>query len=101
MKQSGLLKRESDAYSHGLHAGYRFMRQLMYDLSCIALNETEGLGYERLNRYGEKLTELHDQFASIFNTDSNDREYSREVLDRRLRQIAGDEHFIPWEERYG
>lgn len=27
-------------------------------------------------------------------------EYTRGVVDRRLKKICG-EHFVPWEERYG
>jgi len=100
VKRSGLLAREEAAYRRGLRDGHRFMRQLMYDLMCIALNETEGFGFERLSRLCDKLATLHDEYAVIFNSDSKDQEYSRAVLDRKLRQIAGDEHFIPWEERY-
>ena len=100
MKQSGLMKREAASYMRGIRDGHRFMRQLMFDLSCIALNETEGFGTERINRFCDKLIALHDEYAVIFNGDSKDQEYSRDVLDRKLRQIAGDK-FIPWEERYG
>lgn len=100
MKQSGLMKREAAAYLRGLKEGKHFMRQLMFDLSCIALNETEGFGVERINRFCDKLIALHDEYATIFNADSKDQEYSRSVLDRKLQQIAGDK-FIPWEERYG
>lgn len=99
MKQSGMLKRESAAYLRGLRDGRHFMRQLMFDLSCLALNKTENMGYDRLNRYGAELTRLHDEFAVIFNGDTKDQEYSKSVLDRSLEQIAGDK-FIPWGERY-
>lgn len=100
MKPSGLIQRENRAYLAGLRDGKNFMRQLMFDLSCIALNETEGFGVERINRFCDKLIQLHDEYAVIFNSDSKDQEYSRSVLDRKLQQIAGDK-FIPWEERYG
>lgn len=99
MKQSGYAKAWNAGYLAGLRAGRNFMRQLMYDLSCLALNKTEGMGYDRLNRYGAELTRLHDEFAGIFNGDTKDQEYSKSVLDRSLEQIAG-EKFIPWEERY-
>ena len=98
MKQSGLMARENAAYLRGIRDGHRFMRQLMFDLSCIALNE-QGFGTERINRFCDKLLELHDEYAVIFNGDTKDQEYSRTVLDRKLQQIAG-ENFIPWEERY-
>ena len=100
MKPSGLIQRENAAYMRGLRDGKNFMRQLMFDLSCIALNETEGMGYDRISRFADKLIALHDEYAVIFNSDSKDQEYSKSVLDRRLQQIAG-EKFIPWEERYG
>ena len=99
MKPSGLIQRENRAYLKGMADGRRFMRQLMFDLSCIALNETESFGVERINRFCDKLIALHDEYAVIFNSDSKDQEYSRAVLDKKLKQIAGDK-FIPWEERY-
>lgn len=97
--KNAYMQKLTDMYMSGLRDGRRFMRQLMFDLSCVALNETEGMGYDRLNRFADKLMELHDEYAVIFNGDTKDQEYSRSVLDRRLQQIAGDK-FIPWEERY-
>jgi len=44
MKQSGLAKAYDAGYMEGLRVGRKFMRQLMFDLACIALNETEGMG---------------------------------------------------------
>lgn len=99
MKPSGMIQRENRAYLKGMADGKNFMRQLMFDLSCIALNETEGFGYDRISRFADKLIALHDEYAIIFNGDTKDQEYSKSVLDRRLQQIAG-ERFIPWEERY-
>lgn len=99
MKQSGLLRREIDAYNKGLRDGYRFMRQLMCDFFCIVLNK-HGYGYARINAMLDELMEMHDEFADIYNNDSRDQEYSHAALDRTLQQIAG-EHFVPWNERYG
>ena len=99
MKQSGLAKRENKAYLAGLRAGCRFMRQLMADLLVIVLHDHFKFSRNQIIKALDALSALHDEFAVVFNGDTKDQEYSREVLDRRLRKIAGD-MFVPWEERY-
>jgi len=100
MKQSGLVKRENAAYLKGIRDGHRFMRQLMADFACIVLHDSFKFSRSQINRFYDEMTALHDEYAVVFNGDTRDQEYSKEVLDRRLRKIAGD-MFIPWEERYG
>ena len=95
----GEQQRKRAAYNRGLADGRHFMRQMMFDLTCIALNDVYGFGPERIMRYYHRLIELNNEFANIYNGDTKDLEYSKRVLDRRLKQIAG-EHFVPWEERY-
>ena len=88
-------RREREA----IRAGIRFMRQLMADLLVIVLHDQFRFSRSQIIKALDALPALHDEFAVVFNGDTRDQEYSREVLDRRLRKIAGD-MFIPWEERY-
>lgn len=53
-------------------------------LSCIALNELYGMGFDRLTRYSEKLNELiseHYESPELL-------DYHRENLVRRLEQMG-------------
>lgn len=78
---------------------FRFARQLMADISFIALEEALGTDADKLEKFASSLSEIHDQFADIWNADSDDVEYSLDILDRRLKPICGS-HFQPAKERY-
>lgn len=57
--------------------------------ACVALNDTEGLGYMRLCRFAKRAMELMDEFY-------DDPELNRERLNRRLEQLGfrvEGEHF--------
>ena len=85
------IRRESALESH------RFTRQLMCDLAYIALNK-QGLGAKRLKQFANDLAALFDEYADIYNSDT-DKEYAMAKLDERLKQIFGPE-YQPWEVRY-
>lgn len=50
-------------------------------LACVALNDTEGLGYMRLCRFATHLEELCKEYYA-------DREQMEDQLNRRLEQIG-------------
>lgn len=49
--------------------------------ACVALNDTEGLGYVRLCRFARRVQELLDEYYS-------DMELNRERLNRRLTELG-------------
>lgn len=100
MKKSSFLARiEAQKQAEKLET-HRFTRQLMVDLSFIALNSELGLGAERLKKYANRLEAVYGEYADLWNSDDQDTEYSREKLDEKLKQIFGDD-FHPWTIRYG
>ena len=74
-------------------------RQLMVDILTIVLNREFGFGAKRLRRMWDTFSKMHDDFVTIWNEDSKDIEYTKQVMDRELKAICG-EYFVPWEERY-
>lgn len=103
MKQSGFLAKIEARHKREIEEAelntLRFTRQVMMDCVAIALNEVCGFGPERIKNIMDAVAENYAQFADLINADTDDQDYSWEVLDRKLRQICG-EYFVPMEERY-
>ena len=100
MNRNGFLDRVNRDKEAAMIQTHRFTRQLMVDLSYVALNKALGLGADRLKRYANALQEVYAEYADLWNADTHDTEYSRAKLDEKLTQICG-EYFVPWEKRYG
>lgn len=81
-------------------AAVHWSEQNMMDLAALVLNEQFGFGADRLEKFNRAMETMHDEFATIWNSDTADTEYSKAVLDRKLKEIYGD-RFVPWNERYG
>ena len=80
-----------------------FTIQQCTDMLLIAANEAFGFGEDRLVKLLEAYQRVFEDYAEMAIEDGRadpDIEYTREKVDRKLRQILGD-HFRPWEERYG
>lgn len=80
-----------------------FTRRQCADVLMIAAAEEFGFGPARLKRLKDRYDKVYDEYADLITSDSvadPGLEYTREKVDRRLKQIMG-EHFVPWEERYG
>lgn len=55
--------------------------QIALKCACVALNDTEGLGYLRLSKFGVHLREIIDEYYS-------DVELGEMRLNRRLEQLG-------------
>lgn len=99
MKKSGYVKKLQQQRSEDSYQNFIMARQLMIDLLTIVLNREFGFGKVRLRRMWDAFATMHNEFVTVWNADSKDIEYTKEVLDRELQKICG-EHFIPWKERY-
>ena len=81
----------------------RFTIQQCADMMLIAANAEFGFGADRLNRLEEVFFSVFTEYADMAIEDGKDDPdivYTRDKLDRKLKQIMGP-HFRPWEERYG
>ena len=69
-----------------------------------AANEVLGLGAGRARAFGEAFVRYSNEIADLVVEDSKaDDEivYAKSVLDRRIREIVGEDNFSPFDERYG
>lgn len=72
------------------------------DAALIALNECFHFGPDRAGRFFDEFQRTYREIARLTTEDAkSDREitYTKETIDRRLREILGS-RFVPWEERY-
>ena len=76
--------------------------QLSLDVMTIVLSDPDVMqdpfGAQRLRRVGEAFNERFSQMLPALMRE-DDADYWRIVIDRRLRQIFGDD-MLPWEQRY-
>lgn len=79
-----------------------FTIQQCSDMMLIAAADEFGFGADRLVRLKRKYDEVFAEYAKMAISDGADDPdivYTREKVDRKLKQILGDA-FSPWEERY-
>ena len=98
-KKNTFMERVEKARQNAMLNTHRFTRQMMIDVAMIALNKEFGFGADRLKRFAQATLGIYEEFADLWNTDTQDTEYSRAVLDAKLKQIFGED-FDPWEVRY-
>ena len=92
-------KAERDAFMHRVE---HLVKQYMVDTLQIALNQTEGWGYERIMRLMENWENTREEFRSALNPMRDaEADVAQEHIDRILTQIInGKTDLIPWSERY-
>lgn len=76
--------------------------QQCLDMAMIALNEEFGFGPVYNRRFEKRFRQVFVEFASLCVDDGKDDEdiwYTKGVLDRRLRDVAGEE-MLPFDDRY-
>ena len=99
MKKSGYLQRVQAARQKDFIDTQRFTRQLTADIMQLTLNRVFGFGKERIKRFVVEYSTMFDEIAEVWNGDEAGKEYARDLIDRGLKQIFGDD-FVCWEERY-
>lgn len=72
------------------------------DMMLISAADEFGFGEDRLVRLHKRFEKVYRDYAALTVSDSKDDKsivYTKEKLDRKLKQILGD-HFTPFDERY-
>ena len=78
--------------------------QIDMDAACMAANEVFQMGPTRAKAFCEAMMKYTVEIGEMFLEDAKDDvtlEYSKVTLDRRIKEIVGEENFTPWEIRYG
>lgn len=103
-KQSGFAKRIRREFDIEMQLYVNNRMQLAEDAAFMAANEVLGLGSGRARAFGEAFVRYSNEIADLVVEDSKaDDEivYAKTVLDRRIREIVGEDNFSPFDERYG
>lgn len=101
MKQSGLIKRMEIAQARRDEEVRHHARVFMLDLVTIALGRM-GFRESRFKEFNRILDEVATEYSKEIIEDSktdNDLWYTKDVLDREIKQYVGS-MFVPYDERY-
>lgn len=80
------------------------LMQMGQDAAMIAANDVLKMGKGRAKAFCEAyILAVNDMAVMMTDDQKDDKEfvYAKAKLDEKLRQIVGDENFVPWEGRYG
>ena len=103
-KQSAFAKAVQREVNIQLELYGRNRMQLAEDAEFMDANEVMGLGSGRARAFGDAVGSYSNEIADPVVEDSKaDDEivYAKAVLDRRIREIVGEDNFTPFDERYG
>lgn len=73
--------------------------QMCKDAAMIAANEALGMGEGRCVAFSQAFDRALSDIVHTCLEDTDDIEYTKAVIDRKLKAICG-ENFQHWEERY-
>lgn len=103
-KQSAFAKAVQREVDIQLRLYGRNRMQLAEDAAFMAANEVLGLGAGRAWAFGEAFVKYANEIAELVVEDSkadDSIEYAKVTLDRRIKEIVGEDNFSPFDERYG
>lgn len=105
------IEAEKKKFAHLLaeaHADYTRMRgigmQMSHDAAIMAIDDVFDVNEYSAKRFHEKHIHYVDEIARmtvVEDKDDPNMEWTKDTVDRRLRQIVGKDNFTAWEERYG
>ena len=84
-----------------INASRHIAEQFMIDTFQIALNESDGYGYDKIMRLTRRWEEIQEELRPALIAGDPEADVCQERIDRALtRIINGKAELIPWEERY-
>jgi len=81
----------------------RIALQMSEDAAMIAAQVIFGMGPKRAADFHAAYVKVANEIAKLIVEDARADdmiEYTKETVDKRIRQIVGPENFRPWDERY-
>lgn len=91
-------------YDAAFVAKINMVMQLGQDAAMIAANDVLQMGKGRAEKFCRAYMKAANEIAAIMKEDQKDDdnfEYAKAKIDQRIRDIIGDDIFVPWEVRYG
>jgi len=86
------------------HEGYQIAKELYFtqshDIAILTLHEDFGFGPNRIAKYHDAYEAKWNEFEEIAKNDTPDKEYTKDVLDRRIKAAVPEDRYCPYKERY-
>lgn len=86
-------EKQAYGYEVGMEVGKTVRQQTAQDLMkmfVIAANNKWGIGNKRMREFTDEVYKVSCEFDALAG-EENDLDYARDVMDRRIQQIFGDE----------
>jgi hypothetical protein len=102
-RNNAYLARQKAALDEHVQRSRRYTIQQCCDFMLLAAAKEFGFGSERLKRLMDAWVEQFNEYADMLTEDipgDKDFEYTKSVVDRRLKAACGD-WFQDWSVRYG
>lgn len=102
MKKSGYMDAVDRRYRAMFLKKMDMLQQMCVDAAFLAAADVFRMGPGRCEAFGEAMMDYLHEISKTMVQDAGDdpeMDYTKEKVDRRLRQICG-EKFEPWEVRY-
>lgn len=100
-KQSGMMAFAEQYAQRKLASAQLLMIQYMNDTLQIAIHQTEGWGYDRIQRLCEAWKAVRHEYSPAMNPDDPGADVMQEHMDRVMLEILNErQKLIPFEERY-
>lgn len=102
MAKNNYVTRIADKIAEERHIAHQFAKQFTMDLVVITLGSM-GMTPEGLHEFRDEFLKTNDEYNELCRQDlmaDKTIEYSRDVLDRLIKQYVLPEDFVPAEERY-
>ena len=103
IKQNPLLAKYEAIFEAKFKNQLQIAMQMGLDAGMIAANEILGMGAGRAEKFRKAYIDaVNEMNHMVIYDDKDDPEFlwTKTKVDDRIRQIVGEEHFVPWEERY-
>lgn len=93
--------RQNNAYiAHGFEIGKSIAITQTLDVAIITLGEDFGFGPLRNRKFKEAFEKNWTEMLELSREDTEDKEYTKEILDRRLRAVISPDDYVPYSQRY-
>lgn len=84
----------------GFQVGKSIALTQCMDMALITLHEDFGFGAVRIKRFYDAFNENWNEVTEIAKEDTPDREYVKDIIDRRLKCAVPPDEFRAWNDRY-
>ena len=103
-KPNAMIAKIEAKYTALFHRRMDMILQMGQDAAMMAAHDVLSLGPGRAVQFCVAYREAMNEMARLVVDDQQDDKefwYAKAKIDERIKAIVGEDHFAPWDERYG